>query len=260
MLIAISPAKKLEMDPVDGLVTSQPDFAEDAAALARSAGRLSVAKLRALMDLSEPLARLNAQRFRDFGTQPRKPAVLAFAGDTYQGLEAASLDEDAMRWARDRLCILSGLYGVLRPLDEIEPYRLEMGSRLATRRGKTLYAYWGARIAEALNRRAAQTGAKLLLNCASQEYFGAVDQGALRLPVVTPVFLEERNGSAKTISFFAKRARGAMARFVLENRIEAAEDLRGFEAGGYALDAAQSTPDRPVFTRPYPEATGRAAG
>ena len=147
------------------------------------------------------------------------PAALAFAGDTYQGLEAGSLDPDEMAWAQEHLRILSGLYGVLRPLDAIEPYRLELGSRLATARGRTLYDYWGDRIARALRAQAESVGTDTLINCASQEYFGAVDMAALGLRVITPVFMEEKAGTPKVVSFYAKKARGAMARFVIQHRL-----------------------------------------
>lgn len=253
MLTVISPAKRLDEGAFalpPGLDATTPAFAAEAAELAAVARALPVAGLRRLMGLSEPLARLNAGRFAAFGAQPAKPAALIFAGDTYAGLEARTLDEGALRWAQGRLRILSGLYGLLRPLDVIEPYRLEMGSRLANARGADLYAFWGDRIARALDAAADAAGARVLLNCASQEYFGAVDRAALRLPVVTPVFLDARDGAdGKVISFWAKRARGAMARFVMENRLEDAGDLRAFATGGYAWQADLSAPDRPVFLR-----------
>ena len=181
-----------------------------------------------------------------------KPAVLAFNGDTYQGLEAKTLNADDLAWAQDHLGILSGLYGVLRPLDEIQPYRLEMGSRLKTRRGTSLYDYWGDTIAKALNERASQAGTDTLINCASQEYFGAADRKALKLRVITPQFLEVKDDRPRIVSFFAKRARGAMARFVVENRLTDADDILDFGTGGYAYDADLSMPDKPVFLRNYP--------
>ena len=175
---------------------------------------LSLSKLKGLMDLSDNLARLNRERFRAFEEEPAReatrPAAFAFAGDTYIGLDARSLDAEALEWAEGNLRILSGLYGLLRPLDAIQPYRLEMGSRLKTRRGSNLYDFWGDEIAKALNALAEERGSDVLVNCASQEYFGAVDLKRLKARVVTPVFLEEKNGQAKTVSFFAKQARGAM--------------------------------------------------
>jgi uncharacterized protein len=252
MLTVISPAKKLDLAPLHlpaGMAQTQPAFAADASALARVARRLSVADLQGLMGISDALARLNKDRFAAFDRMPEavKPAALMFAGDTYAGLEAATMGADALRHAQGHLRILSGLYGLLRPLDAIQPYRLEMGSRLATLRGVNLYDWWGNRIARALNAAGKDAGTDVVLNCASVEYFGAVDRKALRLRVVTPVFLEDRVGGAKTISFLAKRARGAMARFVMDHRLTDPDDLRGFRAGGYAFDASQSADDRMVF-------------
>ncbi len=178
-----------------------------------------------------------------------RPAALAFAGDTYTGLEAGSLEPEEMDWAQDHLRILSGLYGVLRPLDGIQPYRLEMGTRLNTRRGKNLYDYWGADPAKALKKQAKAAGTDVLVNCASQEYFGAVDQGKLGLRIITPTFLEEKNGKRAIVSFFAKQARGSMARFIVTRRITDPEGLKDFDLGGYAYDAETSTPDQPVFVR-----------
>ena len=257
MIVVISPAKKMDMTPVSlsaSLNVTMPDFSADARDLAALVGGFETAQLMKLMGISENLAALNLDRFHAFGEQDTKPAALAFAGDTYQGLEAASLDEPELAWAQNHLRILSGLYGVLRPLDAIEPYRLEMGSRLKTAHGSTLYDYWGGRIAVALNQQAAATGAKALVNCASQEYFGAVDASVLAMPVITPVFKERKNGSAKIVSFYAKKARGAMARYVIQNQIKSAEDLKGFNAGGYEFDAASSDASSMVFTRDDPKA------
>lgn len=254
MLVVVSPAKKLDMKPVTDIMPTAPDYNDKAAELAVIADRLGVKKLQKLMDLSETLATLNAGRFAAFGTQDTKPAVLAFAGDTYQGLEAGSLDEDEMAWAQNHLRILSGLYGLLRPLDAIEPYRLEMGSRLQTPKGKTLYDYWGAQIAEALNGQAAATNSDILVNCASQEYFGAVDRAVLAPTVITPIFKERKEGAAKIVSFFAKKARGAMARYIIQNRVMRADDLQQFSAGGYAYQPDQSDESVMVFERDYPQA------
>jgi cytoplasmic iron level regulating protein YaaA (DUF328/UPF0246 family) len=154
-----------------------------------------------------------------------------------------------MAWAQNHLRVLSGLYGVLRPLDAIEPYRLEMGSRLTTKLGQSLYDYWGTKIAEALDKQAAATGSDVLVNCASKEYFSAVDLASLTLPVVTPIFLENKNGKAKIVSFYAKKARGAMARFVVQNRLKTKDDLKGFAAGGYCYQPDQSDADHLVFER-----------
>ena len=254
MLVTISPAKSLDWSPVAQPATA-PARQADAARLARRMRNLGLGELKALMHLSDDLARLNRDRFRAFADHPSpeitKPALFAFAGDTYQGFNAATLAPEGLARAQERLRILSGLYGVLRPLDAIQPYRLEMGSRLKTRRGASLYAYWGREIAKDLRAAAQDAGAAALVNCASQEYFGAVDLAALRLPVVTPQFLEVKDGRPRVVSFFAKRARGAMARFIIDNALTAADDLRAFGTGGYAYAPDISTPESPAFTRPY---------
>lgn len=250
MLIVISPAKRLDWDVPKGRMLV-PRLQEQADTLAGHARQLSLKDLRALMGLSDDLARLNRDRFRamkDAEADPR-PAARAFAGDTYQGLDYASLDETGVDFADDHLRILSGLYGVLRPRDAILPYRLEMGSRLKTRRGKTLYDFWGGRIAEQLARDAEAAGTDVLVNCASQEYFGAVDAEALGLRIITPRFLDEKDGEAKVISFYAKRARGAMARHICENRLTDPEALNGFTSGGYVHVPDRSEPDAPTFLR-----------
>ncbi|KPQ12892.1 MAG: hypothetical protein HLUCCA09_00600 [Rhodobacteraceae bacterium HLUCCA09] len=253
MLVVISPAKRLDWSEVEGVMPTAPAFQDDAVKLAKAAGRLSKADLQKLMDISADLARLNKDRFAAFEAEPAdertRPAARAFAGDTYAGLEAKSLDADALDWAQDHLRILSGLYGVLRPLDAIQPYRLEMGSKLKTRKGKDLYAYWGDRLGRALQQQAEATGARALVNCASQEYFGAVDTSALEIPVVTPVFLEDKPGGPKIVSFFAKKARGAMARFIVERRLTDPDAIRDFDAGGYAHAPDLSEPGRPAFLR-----------
>ncbi|MCM2562580.1 peroxide stress protein YaaA [Lutimaribacter sp. EGI FJ00015] len=258
MFVVVSPAKKLDMSPVEGVSATTPEFSAAAQELAGVARGLSVGDLQKLMHISENLAKLNAERFRDFGEMESKPAVYAFAGDTYQGFEASTLDEDALRWAQDHFGILSGLYGILRPLDAIEPYRLEMGSRLKTDHGKTLYDYWGDKIAKAINARAKAVGATTLVNCASQEYFGAVDLDTLKVPVITPVFMEDKPGGPKIVSFYAKRARGAMARHIMENRLTDPDDLREFDVGGYAYQPDLSEPGKPVFLRSA-EAAANAA-
>lgn len=252
MLTVISPAKRLDDKATlpAGFTATDPVFGADADVLAGVARKLTANKLRKLMDISEPLAQLNVERFAGFDVAETRPAALFFAGDTYAGLEAKTLDADALRWAQGHLRILSGLYGVLRPLDAIKAYRLEMGSKMKNPRGADLYAYWRGQVAAALNETAAEAGARALVNCASIEYFGAVDTKALTVPVITPVFLEEKNGEAKIVSFYAKKARGAMARFIAENRLTDPEALKGFDAGGYAYTAARSAPDAPVFIRP----------
>lgn len=256
MLVVISPAKRLDWSAT-GCAGTTPEFAGDAAILAGHARQLGVKGLKSLMSISDDLARLNRDRFRDFATDPApetlRPAVHAFAGDTYIGLDARSLSEDDLAWAQERLRILSGLYGVLRPLDEIQAYRLEMGSRMKTRRGKTLYDFWGDRIARSLRRTAEALGTDTLVNCASNEYFSAVDLARLGLRVVTPTFLEEHDGEARIVSFFAKRARGSMARFIIAQRVTSPEGLTDFDWGGYRHDAERSGADTPVFVRAAPE-------
>ena len=253
MLTVISPAKRLDWDPVDMSAATNPAFQQDAVALARVARDLSSSELQRLMGISEKLADQNVARFKAFAPKPAddavKPAALAFGGDTYIGLEAGSMTADDMNFAQDHLRILSGLYGLLRPLDKIQPYRLEMGSRLVTERGGSLYDYWGPQLADALNTQAEAVGADTLVNCASQEYFRAVDRKALRLRVIEPVFLENKNGVEKVISFFAKKARGAMARFAVTERIDQPDGLKDFGLGGYVFQPSQSEADRWVFSR-----------
>ncbi len=251
MLTVISPAKRLnETAHQTDVIATKPDFANDALRLVKVARELSVEDLCALMDISPALGQLNHARFKAFHADtPGQPAAFTFDGDTYAGLEARRMEPDTLLWAQGRLRILSGLYGLLRPLDAIQPYRLEMGSKLANAKGADLYAYWGSKIAKALNAVAAEQGAKALINCASAEYFGAVDLKVLKLAVVTPVFLEERNGEAKVVSFWAKKARGAMARFISQHHLTDPADLRGFDVGGYTYSPAQSDATRLVFSR-----------
>ena len=251
MLTVISPAKRLnETSHLADFAPTVPDFAADALRLAKVARGLSVEDLCALMDISPALGQLNHARFKAFRADaPGLPAAFMFDGDTYAGLEARTMEADTLLWAQGHLRILSGLYGLLRPLDAIQPYRLEMGSKLANPKGADLYRYWGSKIAKALNSLAEAQGAQVLINCASAEYFGAVDLKALKLAVVTPIFLEERNGEAKVVSFWAKKARGAMARFISQHHLSDPADLRGFDLGGYSYRAAQSDATRLVFAR-----------
>ena len=261
MLTVISPAKKLNEVPQalpDGHQMTEPEFAAQALELAALARDLSIDQLRKLSHISEPLARLNQSRFAAFSATPAPgtlyPAVQCFAGDTYQGLEVRTMSAPALDWAAGHLRILSGLYGVLRPFDAIQAYRLEMGSRLANPQGADLYAFWGPRLAQALTTLAEEQQAKALVNCASVEYFGAVDRATLRLSVITPVFLEERDGQAKTVSFWAKRARGALARHICEHQLTNPDDLRSFTGGGYSHRADLSRDGQMVFQRAAPKA------
>ena len=256
MLSVISPAKSLDWDPVD-VATTNPEFQTDAVRLAKTSRNLTLGALKDLMSISDDLARLNRDRFKAFEETPApvrvKPAALAFNGDTYQGLEAKTLNHEDMAYAQDNLRILSGLYGLLRPFDAIQPYRLEMGSRLKTRRGKSLYDYWGTTLSKALNALGEERGTDTLVNCASQEYFGAADTMALKLNVITPVFMEVKDDRPRIVSFFAKRARGAMARHMIENRVNTLEGVMDFTSGGYAFDPDLSSEGKPVFLRDYPD-------
>jgi hypothetical protein len=253
LLIVLSPAKRLDFTEADpALPASERRFREDTASLARTARARTVAELRGLMSISDDLARLNRERFQAFEADSTDgvQAAFAFAGDVYEGLRARELDADGLAFAQAHIRILSGLYGLLRPLDRIQPYRLEMGTRLKTRRGSSLYDFWGDRISKCLNAEAEGMPDPTLVNLASQEYFGAVDAKALKLRVVTPQFREAKDGESRIISFFAKKARGSMARFAVEQRIERAEDLKAFDRDGYRFDKARSSASDWIFIRP----------
>jgi uncharacterized protein len=254
MLIALSPAKTLDFTPApDGLATTQPAFRKESAELAGIAKHLTAADLKRLMGISDRLAELNVERFHAFRTRGAQgvPAALAFAGDVYTGLKARELDAAALEWAQDRLRILSGLYGLLRPLDIIQPYRLEMGIKLANPSGPDLYAFWRERVTRALDREARAHADPTLVNLASQEYFGAVDRAALKAPVVTCHFKEQaEDGSTRMIALFAKRARGTMARYAIDGRVDRAADLKGFDRDGYRFSPDLSSDTEWTFTRP----------
>ena len=254
MLTLISPAKALDFSrDARGLAPTQPRFAADTALLVERCKELEEDDLRRLMGLSEPLAQLNRARFQEMRPPPAdgngKPCVLAFRGDVYKGLDADSLSADDLAWAQGRLRILSGLYGLLRPLDLIQPYRLEMGTKLRNARGGNLYEFWGARLAHALNEEQDAAADAPVLNLASNEYAKAVPPAELRRPLISAVFQEERGGQLKTIGLVAKRARGLMARYVIRNRIDDADALRDFAEEGYAYRPDLSEPDRLVFAR-----------
>lgn len=257
MLVLLSPAKNMNFDPApQAPPKTKPILTDDAAALAETARALSASRLRSLMRISENLAALNHERFQaltlNYRASGAKQAALAFNGDVYHGLEAHSLDADDLQYAQNHLRILSGLYGVLRPLDGIEPYRLEMGSRLNNPRGENLYDWWGERIARALREALRDHDDQTIVNLASKEYFAAVDRAALNADILTPVFKEEKDGERRQLQFFAKRARGMMARWVIKNRIERRTDLTNFREGGYRYQKRLSTDDVWVFTRPQP--------
>ncbi|MFN5510033.1 MAG: peroxide stress protein YaaA [Burkholderiales bacterium] len=257
MLIVLSPAKTLDFEsPVLEVPTQKPEFATDAQALVRRMRAFDVGGVARLMDLSESLASLNVQRYKDYRPTPKpgqaRAAVLAFDGDVYDGLKARELDADGLAFAESHLRILSGLYGVLRPLDAMQPYRLEMGTRLDTERGRDLYAWWGDKPARALRKAMKQVNAQALVNLASQEYFGAVDVRALGARVVTPLFQERRAKGWQMVSFSAKRARGLMTRYAIDRRITDPEALKAFNLEGYAFDPEASDDQTWMFRREQP--------
>jgi uncharacterized protein len=257
MLILLSPAKNLDYSPpaID-LGRTTPRMTSDIGVLAKVTRKLSRAQIAKLMHLSDKLADLNWHRFQAFDPElngeDTLQAALAFNGDVYQGLSARTLSEADLSWAQDHVRILSGLYGVLRPLDAIAPYRLEMGTRLKTGRGHSLYEFWGKRLSKALNDDLSNQTDDVVINLASTEYFGAVDKKALKARVITCHFKEIKDGEARILSFYAKKARGMMARFAIENRIDQPEKLMGFVEEGYCFDGQNSKPNDWIFIRPQP--------
>ncbi|MGN6280178.1 MAG: peroxide stress protein YaaA [Sphingomonas sp.] len=250
MIAVLSPAKTLDyVTPFPPVQPTRPRFVADATNLAMAAAKLGNKRLGGLMNISPKLAKLNDERFKTFADQPTRPALFAFAGDVYTGFEARSLDEPAVEFAQDHVRLLSGLYGLLRPLDAIRPYRLEMGTRWAPRK-KNLYNWWKGRIAEALAEDVEAEGSGVVLNLASQEYWHAIDG---RLPagirVVEVDFHEPGPDGPRFVSFHAKKARGMMARWLCEHRITAIDAMKGFDSAGYAFDAAESTADHWRFVR-----------
>jgi cytoplasmic iron level regulating protein YaaA (DUF328/UPF0246 family) len=254
MLFLLSPAKSLDYDtPAGDLPHTRPVFAQQASQLIDVLREKSPRQVAQLMDLSDSLAALNVGRYQAwsprFTARNCKQAVLAFNGDVYDGLAARTLAPADLQWAQDHVCILSGLYGVLRPLDWMQPYRLEMGTALAAGTARNLYQFWGSRIAEYLNRRVAAHKTPVVVNLASQEYARAVDRGALKARVIDCVFEEWKGGGYKIVSFFAKKARGLMARYAVARRADTPRKLEGFNLEGYAFDAGASRADRMVFRR-----------
>ena len=250
MIATLSPAKTLDyQSPLPPLTVTSPRFADEAATLAKAASHLSQKKLSALMKISPALAKLNADRFRDFASAPERPALFAFAGDVYTGMDAGTLDAVAIDYAQDHVRMLSGLYGLLRPLDAMRPYRLEMGTHWAPRRTK-LTDWWGDRIADRLAADVRDEGSGVVLNLASQEYWASV---AGRLPATIRVidvdFREPGPDGPRFVSFHAKKARGMMARYLVEHRIDRIDGMKGFDTDGYAFDAAASGDDRWQFMR-----------
>ena len=261
MLTLLSPAKKMNMTPTKtGVPISKPRLLNDTHELAIVAKTQTAEDLKRLMHISDNLATMNFERFQSFNLDNRsntaKPAGLAFDGDVYWGLEAESLSKKTLSYAQDHLRILSGLYGVLRPMDAIQPYRLEMGTKMATKRGKSLYEFWGAGIAEQLNKDLADHSDTTVVNLASNEYFKAVDSKTLGRTVIAAKFLNLKDGKARSLMYYAKHARGSMARWIMENRVDRAEGLKDFDSDGYSLDAKASTDSELVFSRPQPPKKG----
>jgi cytoplasmic iron level regulating protein YaaA (DUF328/UPF0246 family) len=257
MLTLLSPAKKMNMAPVEtGVPITQPRLRDDTHELAIVAKTQTAEDLKRLMHISDNLATMNVERFQAFNLDNRsnsaKPAGLAFDGDVYWGLDADTFSEESLSYAQDHLRILSGLYGVLRPMDAIQPYRLEMGTKMLNGRGKSLYDFWGARIADRLNADVADHADTTVVNLASNEYFKAVDAKALGQTVIGAKFLNVKNGEARSLMYYAKHARGTMARWIMENRVDRADGLKDFNAGGYTFDAIASTGSDLVFSRPQP--------
>ncbi|MGL5007457.1 MAG: peroxide stress protein YaaA [Plesiomonas sp.] len=256
MLTVISPAKTL--DYTSELATerySQPQLLQDSSALISLCRDLTPAQIGSLMKISDTLAGLNTARFAewqpDFTPENARPALLAFKGDVYTGLQAESFSEVDFDTAQQHLRILSGLYGVLRPLDLMQPYRLEMGTKLANPAGKDLYQFWGNRITQTLNQALIDQGDNILINLASDEYFKAVKLRELNATVIKPVFLDQKNGQYKVISFYAKKARGLMSRYIIQHQLTQPEQLLDFTLEGYYYSEADSTLTIPVFKREH---------
>lgn len=254
MLILISPAKTLDyQSPLATTRYTQPMLLEHSQQLIGVARKLSAPQIKALMGISDKLADLNATRFHDwhpdFTPENARQAILAFKGDVYTGLQAETFSEADFDFAQKHLRMLSGLYGVLRPLDLMQPYRLEMGIRLENPRGKDLYQFWGEEITHTLNAALHDQGDDIVVNLASDEYFRSVKPKALKGQIIKPVFLDEKNGKFKVISFYAKKARGLMSRYIIENRLSKPEQLTGFDSEGYFFDEESSSAEELVFKR-----------
>lgn len=254
MLIVISPAKSLDFKTKS--ITQEftiPEFLNESEKLVAKLQKMSAKKLSGLMNISADLGNLNYERYqiwhRPFTPENAKQAVLAFNGDVYAGLDAPTLSEEKLKLAQEKLRILSGLYGVLKPLDLMQPYRLEMGTKFGVGRAKDLYSFWGNKITKKIQEAIKKSGSKILVNLASNEYYKSIDAKKLDAEIVTPAFKDMKNGEYKMISFFAKKARGLMTRFILENNIDNAGDLQAFDAEGYVFNPRLSKSGNPVFTR-----------
>ncbi|QMV52978.1 peroxide stress protein YaaA [Ewingella americana] len=255
MLTIISPAKTLDYEsPLATKRFTQPELLDKSSQLISVARKLTPAQISSLMGISDKLALLNAERFNDwqpdFSPDNARQAILAFKGDVYTGLQAEDFSEKDFDFAQGHLRMLSGLYGLLRPLDLMMPYRLEMGIRLENPQGANLYAFWGDLLTEKLNKLLAEQGDKVLINLASDEYFKAVKPAKLDGEIIKPVFLDEKNGNYKVISFYAKKARGLMSRFIIKERLSKVSQLQDFNLEGYEYDPARSAGNELVFTRP----------
>lgn len=253
MLTVISPAKTLDFESPWKLDATQPQFLDDSQLLIKQLRKLPAQKIGELMSISEKLSILNAERFLNwhlpFTPENAKPAVLAFRGDVYTGLDADSFGKKDFTFAQDHLRILSGLYGLLRPLDLIQAYRLEMGTGFVNSRGKNLYDFWGDKITEQLNQEFSGQKKPTLINLASNEYWSAVKPAKLQAEIITPIFKDQKDGQYKIISFFAKKARGAMAAYMIKNRIKKPEHLKNFDIDGYVFNPSLSKANEWVFTR-----------
>lgn len=254
MLIVISPAKKLDYSsPVTAKNHSQPALLDHSAELLQGLKKLSPQDVCALMGLSDNLGALNYERFqawdRPFTEDNAKPAILAFKGDVYKGLDAESMTEKQLEWAQGHLRILSGLYGLLRPMDLMQPYRLEMGTKFANQRGKDLYQFWGNIITDEINSLLSNAKSPVLLNLASNEYFKSVQQKNIAGRIVTPVFMDKKGDKYKIISFYAKKARGLMSAFIIKNKITAVDGIKKFNVDGYSFNSAMTDGDSWVFIR-----------
>lgn len=254
MLTVLSPAKTLDYEsPSITDQTSTPQFMDQSALLVDDARTLAPDDIRSLMGVSEAIASLNHERFMNWApestTANAKQAILAFKGDVYTGLEAETMSADDLEFAQAHLRILSGLYGLLRPLDLMQPYRLEMGLKFSNQRGKNLYEFWGERITDAINADLSSAGTETLVNLASNEYFKAVKTKSLNADIITPQFKDLKNGQYKMISFFAKKARGVMARYIIDNQLTDPDQLKSFTGSGYYFSAEQSSGNNLVFLR-----------
>ena len=254
MITVLSPAKKLSKEcNAHNIVSTLPNFLDDSIELVSILKRSQPGDLQDLMGISENLSILNWERYRNwklpFNKSESRQAVFAFQGDTYNGLNVESLNEKEISFAQDHTRILSGLYGVLKPLYLMMPYRLEMSTQLKNRIGKNLYEFWSEKLSRSLSNELKDHKEKIIINCASVEYFKSIDNKGLNASVITPIFKDIKNGTPKIISFFAKKARGMMARYIIQNHINNPDDIIKFDFGGYSFNSSLSTPLEPVFTR-----------